>query len=298
MYSVKNACYPSQYLQKTLYKEGTESPVSEENRQLTAEQPETGAEAEKEKNFSKERGFSKEKGFPEEEPAVLYLESLQKKEEEEGPGLVSSLLSQAEAIKEAFDREKQTNLYDATMDLMAIANAEKEPALKAIQVRLMYKMRTIKASGAKSSEIQIALNKIKKVLGKLKTKIKKLKEEAGIEQKRKNAARAKRRRMEEQLRRELEVRRTIRKKRERKDVEESRMGMGANYGGPGGNEPVSMKDFGLSGITDGSMPGDLIAGDSGLETGGVASEVAQAAMGAADMSGSCAVAVVSIDVSL
>lgn len=196
--------------------------------------------------------------------------------EEEGMGKVSELLGQAEAIKKSIEenRKNQTNLYDATMDLMAIESAEQEPRLKAIQVRLMFKMRTVKASGAKSSEVQAAVNKIKKVLGKLKTKIKKLKEEEGIEKKRENARRARQRRMEEKLRRELEVKRAIRKKRERKDVEESRMGMGANYGGPTGSDPVSMQDFGVSGITADSSLMDLMMGDSEL------SVTAAAAIGA------------------
>ncbi|MCM1134558.1 MAG: hypothetical protein NC400_03190 [Clostridium sp.] len=264
MYSVKNTCYPSLYSYKSregVSEKSADAQVSEESGGMETRQTEPGTKAEK------------GKGFREEEAATLYLESLQerkekeqgtKEQEEEGEGLITKLLNQAEAIKECFDKEKQTNLYDATMDLMAIASAERETALKAIQVRLMFKLRVIKTSGAKSGEIQVAANKIKKVLGKLKTKIKKLKEEAGIEQKRKNAEKAKQRRMAEKLRRELEVKRTIRKKREQKDVEESRMGMGANYGGPSGGGTTPMEGLGLSGIAADSSLSDLIAGDSGL----------------------------------
>lgn len=263
MYSVKNTDYSSPYYYKTGGDGGrrnAEPPVLEEK---------SGAE-----------------DFSGDEAAVLTLDSMQKKKEEEKEeeeqGLVSQLLGQAEAMKESFEeqRENQTNLYDATMDLMMIANAEKETALKAIQVRLMFKMRTVKMSGAKSGEVQIAVNKIKKVIGKIKTKIKKLKEEAGIEKKRKNAEKAKKRKLEERLRRELEVRRTIRKNREKKDVEESRMGMGANYGGVAGSSPASMKDFGMSGISDGVGLEDFITGDLESDMGADSSAAAYAAAAA------------------
>ena len=130
-------------------------------------------------------------------------------------------------MEKAFDKKKK-NLYDATSDLMAIAFAEKEPSLKAIHSRLLFKARMVKASGAQAEDIKIALNKIKKVIGKVKTKIKKLKKEENIEKKRKNAERAKQQKMEEELRRELALRRKVRKNREQKDIEESQMGMGAN----------------------------------------------------------------------
>lgn len=289
MYSVKNTDYSSPYYYKTSKgggKKNAEPPVLEEK---------TGAG-----------------DFSGEEAAVLTLESIQKKKEEEKEeeeqGLVSQLLGQAEAMKESFEeqRENQTNLYDATMDLMMIANAEKETALKAIQVRLMFKMRTIKTSGAQSGEVQIAVNKIKKVIGKIKTKIKKLKEEAGIEKKRKNAEKAKKRKLEERLRRELEVRRTIRKNREKKDVEESRMGMGANYGGVAGSSPASLKDFGLSGASGGMALEDLIASDIEFSMGVDSVTAAYAAAGvSAGAEGAAAaaapagdVAVGSIDVSI
>lgn len=289
MYSVKNTDYSLPYYYETNGGGGrrnTEPPVLEEK---------NGAE-----------------DFSGEEAAVLTLDSIQKKKEEEKEeeeqGLVSQLLGQAEAMKESFEeqRENQTNLYDATMDLMMIANAEKETALKAIQVRLMFKMRTIKTSGAQSGEIQIAVNKIKKVIGKIKTKIKKLKEEAGIEKKRKNAEKAKKRKLEERLRRELEVRRTIRKNREKKDVEESRMGMGANYGGVAGSSPASMKDFGLAGASGGMALEDLIASDIELSIGvdsvTAAYAVAGASAGAEGAAAAVApagdVAVGSIDVSI
>lgn len=281
MYSVKNTNYSSTHH----YKNSTGA--GGKNGEAPASVEKTGTSA---------------KGFPEEEAAVLTLESIQKKKEEEKDeeeqGLVSKLLAQAEAMKESFNeqRENQTNLYDATMDLMAIASAERETVLKAIQVRLMFKIRTVKTSGAKSDEVQIAVNKLKKVIAKLKTKIKKLKEEAGIEKKRKNAEKAKKRKLEERLRRELEVRRTIRKNREKKDVEESRMGMGANYGGVAGSSPASIKDLGMSGLSGDMALADLITSDLELSMG-VDNATAAYAVAGAGTDGGAAVGAVAGDVS-
>ena len=307
MYSVKNTNYSSPYYYRNSNSAGQDAePAAREKNEIPASGSGRAAEEAGTGKPEEEKG----KGFPREEPAVLTLESIQKKreeeKEEETQGLVSQLLEQAEAMKNSFNeqRENQTNLYDATMDLMAIASAERETVLKAIQVRLMFKMRTVKTSGAKSGEVQIAVNKLKKVLGKLKTKIKKLKEEAGIEKKRKNAEKAKKRKLEERLRRELEVRRTIRKNREKKDVEESRMGMGANYGGVAGGEPVSIKDFGMSGIAGDMALEDLITSDLELEMGvdsvAAAYEVAGAGMeaGAAAVGAAGDACAVSIDISV
>lgn len=184
---------------------------------------------------------------------VTYREPYQyeKKEErgaaEEGRGsqitrsdqsqdIIQQLQSEAQSIKNTFDRKKQKNLYDATMDLMAIAGTEKEASLRVIQTRLLFKARMLKSSGAQSGEIKTAVTKIKKVIAKAKSKIKKLQKEAQIEKKQENARKSKQRRLEQELKRELAIRRKVRKNKERKDVEESRMGMGANYGGPAAEE--------------------------------------------------------------
>ena len=314
MYSVKNTNYSS-----SCYSENSRNNTRKKSAQAMQKEKTNAAAGERgeaEGNAggvkSPEEEKSENKGFSNEEAAVLTLESLQEKkkeeEEEETQGLVSKLLGQAEAMKQSFEeqRENQTNLYDATMDLMAIASAERETVLKAIQVRLMFKIRTIKASGAKSGEVQIAVNKLKKVIGKLKTKIKKLKEEAGIEKKRKNAEKAKKRKLEERLRRELEVRRTIRKNREKKDVEESRMGMGANYGGVAGSEPAAIKDFGLAGFSGDAALENLITSDLELGMGVDSAAAAYAIAGApAGMDGGAAAGgavgdacAVSIDISV
>jgi len=188
------------------------------------------------------------------------------------------------SIKESFEDSGKTSLYDATMDLMLIANAEKEPALRAIYSRLLFKSRVIKTtSGADSDAIRIALRKINKVIGKTKTKIKKLQKEALLEKKRKKAEAEKQRKMAEELQKELERKRKIRKNRERQDVEESKMGMGANYGGePSKFSPVQdiSIDAGISGdvlsqvesvdmspisaYSEGVSTGDAVAAEASL----------------------------------
>ena len=163
------------------------------------------------------------------------------------------------SIRNAYEDSGKTNLYDATMDLMLIANAEKEPALRAIYAKLLFKSRMVRStSGADSDEIRIALRKIGKVIGKTKTKIKKLQKEELIEKKRKKAEAEKRRKMAEELQRELERKKKIRKNRERQDVEESKMGMGANYGGESSKfSPVQDVSTG-AGITLGAS-GDVLS---------------------------------------
>lgn len=92
----------------------------------------------------------------------------------------------AAAFQEARKKSGKANLYDATMDLMLIANAEKEPALRAIHAKLLFKSRVIRTTtGADSDAIRIALRKIGKVIGKTKSKIKKLQKEELLEKKRK-----------------------------------------------------------------------------------------------------------------
>lgn len=164
---------------------------------------------------------------------LLARQQKEKEESEKGESIISKLLDQAQSIKEAFDPKNKKNLYDATMDLTLISQMEKIPPLKAMQARILFKIRSVKTSGAKSSEIRIALNKLKKVLGKVKAKVKNLKKEEQLETSRKKAEEARRKAKEEALRRELELRKKVRKAKEQKDIEESKMGLGANYGGPG-----------------------------------------------------------------
>ncbi len=166
-----------------------------------------------------------------------------KKEEEENQGinkLLEELKKQAESFKKAMDPKNRKNLYDATMDLTLIAQAEKIPALKAIQTRLYFQVRAVKASRAEDGEIRSAVNKLKKVIGKVKAKVKALRKEEQMEKRRKKAEEAKRKARELALRLELERRKKARKAKEQKDIEESKMGLGANYGGPTGDPELDM----------------------------------------------------------
>lgn len=208
--------------------------------------------------------------------------------------MITEMKNRIQSTKDAYDRMRKNrkNLYDATADLMAIQAAEKEPSLKAIHTRLLFEARMMKSTGAQSSEVKIAVTKIKKVIGKLKTKIKNLKKEALLEKRAENARKAKQRRLEEAVRRELALRRKVRKEREQKDVEESRMGMGANYGGPAGSDPVSLE---LSGeMVDLSLDQALLEAD--MSGGGLAASFDAVA---ADVGGAAAIdAGVSIDLAL
>lgn len=185
----------------------------------------------------------------------------------------------AAAFQEAREESGKTNLYDATMDLMLIANVEKEPALRAIHAKLLFKSRAIRTTtGADSDAIRIALRKIGKVIGKTKSKIKKLQKEELLEKKRKKAEAEKRRKMAEELQKELDRKRKIRKNRERQDVEESKMGMGANYGGePSKFSPTPEIN---SGITTGAS-GDILSQVEGVDMSPVSVGGAEIAAGSA-----------------
>lgn len=192
-----------------------------------------------------------------------------------GQGLVSQLQARAEAIKNAFDPKNKKNLYDATLDLTLLEQVEKVPGLKAMQARLMFKMRAVKSSGASSSEIRIAVSKLKKVLGKVKAKVKGLQKEEQLERQRKRAEEAKRRTKEAAIRREKELRKKIRKAKERKDIEESKMGMGANYGGPSEDSALesAMDAYGGSISADVGAAIDVAVADmGGADAGAVAAD--------------------------
>ena len=254
MYSVQNTNYTAAYS----YKDSCSKDVhSSDAKALENREPISMWEENKAKNNQEENRQS----------------AYDRQQEEEGRGiqeLIDRMKAQSQSMKNTFDKKKQKNLYDATSDLMAIAFAEKEPSLKAIHTRLLFKARMVKTSGAQAGEIKIALTKIKKVIGKVKTKIKKLKKEEDIEKKRKNAEKAEQRKMEEELRRELELRRKVRKNREQKDVEESRMGMGANDGGPGANTPVTSPTEGIGspGLAEGGMVSENVMLEGGASVSG------------------------------
>lgn len=149
-----------------------------------------------------------------------------------GNSVIEQLREQADSIKKAFDPKKKTNLYDATMDLMLVEQTEEIPGLRAIHAKLLFRIRSVRASRAKPGAIRAAISKLTKVIGKVKAKIKNLQKEEQLEEKRRRAEEERRRAKEEAAQRELELRKKIRKAKERSDIEESKMGLGANYGGP------------------------------------------------------------------
>ena len=226
-------------------------------------------------------------------PAESRYNFLDREEKENSNDYVKQLQQQAQSIAKAFDRKNQKNLYDATSDLMAIASIEQIPSLRSMHTRLLAQMQNIKGSGAEESEISSAVTKIKKVIAKLKAKIKNLQKEEQLEKKADNAKKAKRRKLEEELRRELAVRRKVRKDREQKDVEESRMGMGANYGGPVSGTPVSLQYqddnmlFIDDAMIDAAMEAESLSVDTETAVAAVASDAGAAA---ADVGGSVDIA--------
>ena len=226
-------------------------------------------------------------------PAESRYNFLDREEKENSNDYVKQLQQQAQSIAKAFDRKNQKNLYDATSDLMAIASIEQIPSLRSMHTRLLAQMQNIKGSGAEESEISSAVTKIKKVIAKLKAKIKNLQKEEQLEKKADNAKKAKRRKLEEELRRELAVRRKVRKDREQKDVEESRMGMGANYGGPVSGTPVSLQyqDDNMLFIDDAMIDAAMEAESLSVDTEtAVAAVASDAGATAADVGGSVDIA--------
>lgn len=175
------------------------------------------------------------------------------KEEEDGTDLITKLQNETKAIRDSLVKSKKNNLYDATSDLMAIADAENEAALKSIHIRLLFKKRMIKLTGTDSDEVNAAVRKIQKVIGKAKSKIKKLKKEKEIDDKRKAAEKAKQLKLEKELRRELEIKKRVRKNKEKKDVEESRMGMGDNYDGSSASDTLLLQNTSVSSASSDDM---------------------------------------------
>lgn len=75
--------------------------------------------------------------------------------------------------------------------------------------------------------------------------------------------------MKAELRRELELRRKVRKNKERKDVEDSKMGLGANDGGTGSDELDLSQMEGLS-LSSASVSSAEVAALSAGDGGAVA----------------------------
>lgn len=156
--------------------------------------------------------------------------SQQKTEESNNP--IKQLKQKAEASKTLFGVSGSSTLYSSTTDLMAIANTENQEVLRAIYVRLSFKLWSVRAAGVTNTNknaIKSATRSIQKVMGKVKGKIKGLQKEDEIEKKAEAARKAKLRRLQQELRRELAIRRKIRRNKERKDVAESYLESDGQY---------------------------------------------------------------------
>lgn len=131
---------------------------------------------------------------------------------------------QASSAKQNDAWRAHTTLYSSTADLMAIANTESQETLRGIYVRLSFKLWSVRAAGAtgtNSKTVKTATRSIEKVMGKVKRKIKCLQKEEEMEKKAAAARKAKQRRLQQEIRRQLAIKRKIRKNREKKDIEES-----------------------------------------------------------------------------
>lgn len=195
---------------------------------------------------------------------------------------------------------KRTNLgrtekYDATGDLMAVANAENAAGLQTIHIRLVYKMRMLGlGSETESDEVKASKRKIKRVISRIKAKLKALKKEDQLQKKAKSAEKNKKLRLELELKRELAIKKKNRKNKERNDVDESRMGLGANYDGilP---EDANMQQIeaeiarlNIGGGTAGQMEASFDAGVGGSGGEGIPAELAAAGVTAGDAAAAAA----------
>ena len=148
-----------------------------------------------------------------------------------GP-LVRQLQHRAEAAKKSFEVSRHSTLYSSTPDLMAIANTENQEVLRAIYVRLSFKLWSVRAAGVTNTNkkaIKNATRSIEKVMGKVKGKIKNLQKEDEMEKKAEAARKAKMRRLQQELQRELAIKRKIRKNKERKDIADSYLESDGQY---------------------------------------------------------------------
>ena len=156
--------------------------------------------------------------------------SSQKSENPSDP--IKQLQRKEEAVKKTFEAGRHSTLYSSTPDLMAIANTENQEVLRAIYIRLSFKLWAVRAAGATNTNrkaIKNATRSIEKVMGKVKGKIKNLQKEDEMEKKAEAARKAKMRRLQQELRRELAIKRKIRKKKEQKDIADSYLESDGQY---------------------------------------------------------------------
>lgn len=145
---------------------------------------------------------------------------------------VKQLRQRTETAKKPFGVSGTSTLYSSTTDLMAIANTENQEALRAIYVRLSFKLWSVRAAGVTNTNknaIKSATRSIQKVMGKVKGKIKSLQKEDEMEKKAEAARKAKLRRLQQELRRELAIKRKIRRNKEQKDVADSYLESDGQY---------------------------------------------------------------------
>lgn len=145
---------------------------------------------------------------------------------------VRQLKQRAEAVRKSFEASRHSTLYSSTADLMAIANTENQEVLRAIYVRLSFKLWAVRAAGVTNTNkkaVKNATRSIEKVMGKAKGKIKNLQKEDEMEKKAEAARKAKMRRLQQELRRELAIKRKIRKNKERKDIADSYLESDGQY---------------------------------------------------------------------
>ncbi len=206
-----------------------------------------------------------------------YLKSPSQQEAKAYP----SSTQDSNSLRRAFDRINTKKTYDGTSDLIAIANAENEASLRGICVMLSYKLRHLKFSSSDGNTAKNSARKIKKVMGKAKSKIRKLQKEAQMEKKADIAKKARKLRLQMEIRRELSLRRKVRKAKERKDVADSYMESQMEQASQQATAFVApdavFTDSGS--ITSASI--DIVSGDMALtdaavtavaESGGVASD--------------------------
>lgn len=168
------------------------------------------------------------------------------KENSKDVSAVKTYGSQTEATESPTERMRQKNkstnrassvsgkttLYSSTADLMAIANTENQETLRGIYVRLSFKLWSVRAAGVSATNkkaVQSAARSVQKVMGKVKGKIKNLQKEDDLEKRAEAARKAKLHRLQQEIRKELAIKRKIRKNREQKDVADSYLESDGQY---------------------------------------------------------------------
>lgn len=154
------------------------------------------------------------------------LEEMRKQQEEQQAERFNEMIERyredQKRIKKALANKKKNVSYNAVADLILIASTEAVGQVRAIKGRITRKFQQTKKSGGDDIEqARRALAAMKKVIGKAKTKIKRLEEESRIEKKRDAAEKARERELQKKLREELSRRRRERKFKEQNDIMEA-----------------------------------------------------------------------------